>query len=576
MLNNLKIRAKISILAVMLITLIILIGSVGYYNFTNAKLDMSTMYHDRLLVIKLINENRVHARAVEADIFKLLIHTNEPAEQRKIKQNIDEREKIFDANIKKIRNTQLDETEEQTLFKLENSYKEYKKGIKQAITLAMEGKSEEAHNVLDSIAGVEETFRNSLRDLAEYNVNVAEKTNIENENNYVKTTKLFIVMLLVALLVAIVTTVLISKNISNPIVDLTNIMHRLATYDFTFNENSKALSYLKRKDEVGEITRAIATMQKNIIDILDEISKNSQNVASTSEELRATAEQNAGASEQVATTITDIAKGATEQAQSTTEGASKLLELGEQIEKERKTTEELIKASNEVEQLVQTGLKVIDNLANRTKESNEAAAIVSDTIAKTNENSKQIGEASSLIQSIAEQTNLLALNAAIEAARAGEHGKGFAVVAEEIRKLAEQSTKSTEAIDKVVKTLQNDASLAVETMEKVGAIVADQTESVRLTEEKCHEIKDAIDLSKKSVEIINETSLIMEQKKNELLDTVQALSAVAQENAAGTEEASASIEEQSAANEEVANASEGLAKLAQELQILVDRFKTSS
>ncbi len=576
MLNNLKIGAKISILAVMLIALIILIGSVGYYNFTNAKLDMSTMYHDRLLAIKLINENRVHARAVEADIFKLLIHTNEPAEQRKIKQNIDEREKIFDANIKKIRNTQLDETEEQTLLKLENSYKEYKKGIKQAITLAMEGKSEEAHNVLDSIAEVEETFRNSLRDLAEYNINVAEKTNIENENNYVKTTKLFIVMLLVALLVAMVTTVLISKNISNPIVDLTNIMHRLATYDFTFNENSKALSYLKREDEVGEITRAIATMQKNIIDILDDISKNSQNVASTSEELRATAEQNAGASEQVATTITDIAKGATEQAQSTTDGANKLLELGEQIEKERKNTEELIKASNEVEQLVQTGLKVIANLANRTKESNEAAAIVSDTIAKTNENSKQIGEASSLIQSIAEQTNLLALNAAIEAARAGEHGKGFAVVAEEIRKLAEQSTKSTEAIDKVVKTLQNDASLAVETMEKVGAIVADQTESVRLTEEKCHEIKDAIDLSKKSVEIINETSLIMEQKKNELLDTVQALSAVAQENAAGTEEASASIEEQSAANEEVANASEGLAKLAQELQILVDRFKTSS
>jgi len=76
--------------------------------------------------------------------------------------------------------------------------------------------------------------------------------------------------------------------------------------------------------------------------------------------------------------------------------------------------------------------------------------------------SESIGNIIETIKNIAKQTNLLALNAAIEAARAGEHGKGFAVVADEVKKLASQTTKSTELVKNEVDNIQNIARLTMD------------------------------------------------------------------------------------------------------------------
>src|SRR5690606_33235105 len=99
---------------------------------------------------------------------------------------------------------------------------------------------------------------------------------------------------------------------------------------------------------------------------------------------------------------------------------------------------------------------------------------VHDIILRTNDSAKKISQASQVIANIAGQTNLLALNAAIEAARAGEAGRGFSVVAEEIRKLAEESENSTKIIDEIVEDLQQNAANAVDMVEKVSMIVAEQ------------------------------------------------------------------------------------------------------
>lgn len=147
-----------------------------------------------------------------------------------------------------------------------------------------------------------------------------------------------------------------------------------------------------------------------------------------------------------------------------------------------------------------------------------------------------------MIKRIAQQTNLLALNAAIEAARAGEAGRGFAVVADEIRKLAEQSNGFTGEIADIIEELSEKTEKAVATMDQVGKFMKEQTESVSSTNQKFEGIASSIEKMKNAIEIIAKSSKGMETKKEVIITTMENLSAISQQNAAGTEEVSASIQ----------------------------------
>ena len=296
-------------------------------------------------------------------------------------------------------------------------------------------------------------------------------------------------------------------------------------------------------------------------------------VASASQELTITSQQSATASEEVTKTVEEIAKGASEQALSTEEGSSKATLLGESIEQNHVYTNELTNASKGVSKVVTEGLEEIENLYKITEENNSAVREIYDVILKTHESSVRIGDASNVIESIAKQTNLLALNAAIEAARAGEAGRGFAVVADEIRKLAEKSSISSKAIDVIVKELLRNADNAVKTRDRVSTIANEQSISVASSKDKYILIDKAME---NEIEVVNQlyhSGKNMEQLKIEILDTLQNLTAIAEENSASTQEASASMEEQSASIEQIAGASEGLANLAQNLQTVISRFK---
>lgn len=235
--------------------------------------------------------------------------------------------------------------------------------------------------------------------------------------------------------------------------------------------------------------------------------------------------------------------------------------------------EVLINTSNKVDKLVKEGVSVVNSLSVTAKESSRATKSVYDNIMKTYESSEKISEASNLITLISEQTDLLALNAAIEAVRAGEHGRGFAIVADDIRKLSVQSKDSTRVIDDMVESLQQNATDAVKTIKEVEKIYNKQVENVELTESVYVRINEALKDLNKAVLTISNAEKQIEKKKNEALKNIKVLSALAEENSAGTEQASASIQQQSATIGEVANASVSLSQLFVELQKLIEKFK---
>lgn len=187
--------------------------------------------------------------------------------------------------------------------------------------------------------------------------------------------------------------------------------------------------------------------------------------------------------------------------------------------------------------------------------------------------SDEIGNIVELISNIAGQTNLLALNAAIEAARAGDAGHGFAVVAEEVRKLAEESERSSKQIAELVKKNQVGMSQAVEASRDGSKNVQLGIDTVKSADEVFKSIVIAIETLSREIIDVSKAIETMAAGNATMLSSIQDIDKISTKNFDDAQSVSTSTEEQSASMHEIASASKNLATLAGDLQAEVSKFK---
>lgn len=355
-------------------------------------------------------------------------------------------------------------------------------------------------------------------------------------------TLLWVQLVLAVLVIAItvVVSIWVARSVNRPL----NTVVGAAEYATAHDDFTRRIPE-EGVQETVRVGQAINQLMEKFRTIILHATQSSERIADASGVLSTSSEQVNRSSAAQSDAASSVAAAVEEMSVSISETARNAQTSTEIVEKSSANTAQALV-------MMEDTVRNVNSIAALIRESDAS-------VAQLDERSKQIGGIIQVIKDVADQTNLLALNAAIEAARAGEQGRGFAVVADEVRKLAERTSKATQEIATLIGDIQNHIGGTVKGMQRASAQVTDSLELVGKTETALHRMGD--------------DSRVVAANVHSIADAIREQDAAIHQVAANIEKIAQMAEKNSTATASSSDTAVQLDRLSGELKGLVSRFK---
>ncbi len=359
-----------------------------------------------------------------------------------------------------------------------------------------------------------------------------------------------------SLVLAIIFGVVVTRSISVPIRTGVEILEGISKGDL-YREVPAAL--LERKDEAGDLARAMQTMTESLRRLLRNVAGGVQTLISSSTELSDVASQSSIGTQEVVAKASTVAAAAEEASSSTTSVAAGMEQAATNLSNVAAATEEMSATINEIASNSQKARTISD-------QATVQAQSVSALMQQLGQAACDIGKVTETITDISAQTNLLALNATIEAARAGVTGKGFAVVANEIKELARQTAIATEDIKCKIGDVQNSAGHAITDIKKIAGVIKEVSAIVSSI---AASIEEQAAVTRDVAGNISQASSGVKSANDQVAQTAS----VSKSIACDITMVNAAVNEIQRGGKQVEASAAELSKLAEQLRCTIEQFK---
>ncbi|MHB8062883.1 MAG: methyl-accepting chemotaxis protein, partial [Ruminiclostridium sp.] len=377
------------------------------------------------------------------------------------------------------------------------------------------------------------------------------------------------IVIIVSLVITLIVSIIYSKNLAQPVVELTKQMKKVEEGYLEFEHtDSKSNIY-----EINSLRNTFYKMVLNLNNLISKISSSSKNIDIMTSEMYEDACKSIEQSEYTQKSVLNIDENIRKQAVDTNYAKEGIESLAKQIATSRELSQNVYSYLGLLNTSTENGKGQIDNLESKSLLNLENTNIMRTVVSELQTEIKQINTITATIQNIAKHTHLLALNATIEASRAGEAGRGFSVVAQEIKSLSEQTSTQANTIRNMIDKTVKNAIRLTDSFKEVSEGTDSQNKSVNETKNSFLEITDYIENINKQLYNITDYFQEMDSQKDNLVLLVHQINASAVEIAENSNYVQQYTEEQLISIKKVHDNSNAFNSLTKNLNKSVEIFK---